>query len=92
MSKGRRLRADKARVERKPGAMVPDYVSAYDGFTYVDLEDSATGRSQPARVHELVAEAFNGPTPAGMEVYHLDGDRRNNRLDNLGYRPTGSGA
>ena len=36
-------------------------------------------------VHHLVAEAFIGPRPDGMEVRHLDGDPTNNCLDNLAY-------
>lgn len=37
------------------------------------------------RVHTLVALAFYGPRPAGLEVRHLDGDKMNNRLSNLRY-------
>lgn len=34
-------------------------------------------------VHRLVLETFVGPCPPGMECRHLDGDKQNNRLDNL---------
>lgn len=37
------------------------------------------------RVHRLVAEAFIGPCPDGMEVRHLDDDPDNNLLANLAY-------
>lgn len=36
-------------------------------------------------VHRLVAEAFHGPHPVGMEVRHLDGDKTNNRAANLAW-------
>ena len=36
-----------------------------------------------ALVHRLVLTAFVGPCPSGMEGCHNDGDRSNNRLDNL---------
>lgn len=36
-------------------------------------------------VHSLVAEAFLGPRPDGYQVRHLDGNRSNNRVENLCY-------
>jgi hypothetical protein len=34
-------------------------------------------------IHRLVVEAFIGPIPRGMDVCHADGNRQNNRLENL---------
>jgi hypothetical protein len=36
-------------------------------------------------VHHLVAEAFIGPRPDGMEIRHLNGKRYDSRADNLAY-------
>ena len=36
-------------------------------------------------IHRLVAEAFLGPCPEGMEVCHNDDTRSNNHIDNLRY-------
>lgn len=36
-------------------------------------------------VHSLVAEAFHGPRPDGMQVRHLDGNPSNNNAANLAY-------
>lgn len=37
------------------------------------------------RVHVIVAEAFHGPRPEGMECAHLDGNPQNNQADNLAW-------
>lgn len=34
-------------------------------------------------VHRLVLQAFVGPCPDGLQCAHRDGDRKNNRLENL---------
>lgn len=36
-------------------------------------------------VHRLVAEAFHGTRPPGMQVRHLDGDNSNNTPENLSF-------
>lgn len=36
-------------------------------------------------VHRLVALAFLGPPPDGMQIRHLDGDKENNAVGNLAY-------
>lgn len=43
------------------------------------------GKQKWVPVHVLVALAFHGERPHGMEVRHLDGDRLNNRADNLAW-------
>lgn len=37
------------------------------------------------KVHQLVAEAFLGQRPEGYTIDHKDGNRENNRADNLEY-------
>lgn len=50
------------------------------GYLWIKL-----GRQRQAAVHRLVADAFLGPRPPGMECRHLDGDRSNAALGNLAY-------
>lgn len=52
------------------------------------IRERVVGLSRPGLrkrflVHRLVVASFLGPIPDGMEVNHKDGDRGNNRLDNL---------
>jgi hypothetical protein len=41
------------------------------------------GKRYPKFLHRLVLELFVGPCPEGMEACHMDGDRTNNRAENL---------
>lgn len=55
---------------------------ARNGYPMVTL----AGRPRSKRyVHHLVAEAFLGPRPNGLDVAHWDGTKTNNALANLRY-------
>lgn len=43
------------------------------------------GKEKNYLTHRLVALAFLGPCPEGEEVRHLDGDSKNNAVENLAY-------
>lgn len=55
------------------------------GYLCVTLQKPDGNRCSKYAVHALVAAAFLGPRPDGMQVAHADGDRSNARLDNLRY-------
>jgi len=55
------------------------------GYLRVAIYDSKYQRSKFKRISRLVAETFLGPCPEGLEVNHKDGDKKNNRIDNLEY-------
>ena len=44
---------------------------------------SSTQKSGRQRVHRLVCTAFHGDQPLNCCVDHIDGDKENNRADNL---------
>lgn len=55
-----------------------------DGYKRVSLYDATKPVStKNVAIHRLVLQTFIGPCPPGMEASHLDGDKTNNRLDNL---------
>lgn len=64
-------------VRRVGGKMLkPSY---YRGYARVSL-----GNKQRT-VHRIVAEAFIGPLLPGIKVNHKDGNKGNNRIENLEY-------
>lgn len=52
---------------------------------YVLVHFQVDGVRSFKTVHEIVAAAFIGPRPAGAEINHKDGDKRNNAPSNLEY-------
>ena len=55
------------------------------GYEHVGLY-GPKGRQRNQRINRLVCAAFHGdPNDAGAQAAHLDGDRRNNRADNLAW-------
>lgn len=57
-----------------------------NGYPTVRLSPGKRGQGMNILVHRLVLEAFVGPRPAGCQAFHLDGDRKNNKLANLEWR------
>ncbi len=53
------------------------------GYWFVSLYEG--GKSKQAYLHRLVAEAFIGPCPAGIQVNHKDLNKANNVVGNLEY-------
>lgn len=52
---------------------------------YYRVTLSRESRTYRRSVHGLVAEAFIGPKPEGLQICHSDGDSRNNCAGNLRY-------
>lgn len=57
--------------------------SSLKRFQDLGVSLSREGKGISCLVAPLVWEVFVGPVPFGMVVRHLDGDRKNCRLDNL---------
>lgn len=81
-SLGRVLSTSRQRgFDRTPHFLRPGYTTA--GYPTVVLYRCGGRRTQ--YIHHLVAEAFIGPRPEGLEIRHLDGDPANCVVANLAY-------
>jgi hypothetical protein len=66
---------------RRKGRVLRHAIS--NGYPSVTLHWG--GRAEQWPVYRLVAAAFLGPLPDGLDTCHNDGDRANSRLSNLRY-------
>lgn len=55
----------------------------YRDHGYADVGLNRHGKQVNRKVHRLMLEAFVGPCPPGMVTRHLNGNPRDNRLENL---------
>lgn len=55
---------------------------AIDRYGYAGVRLSRDGKQRHHKVHRLICEAFNG-TPTAEHCAHADGDKLNNRPENL---------
>jgi hypothetical protein len=59
---------------------------AYTGTKgYLQFRVCAPDMYKTIKVHTVVALAFIGPRPDGMQINHKNGDKKDNRPDNLEY-------
>jgi hypothetical protein len=76
------VRARNGGVATRKGRVLRQIIKA-NGYAYVTL---TTGRKRAQlTVHSLVALAFIGPRPRGLNVLHSDGVKTNNKAQNLRY-------
>lgn len=68
---------------RLPGGILKPRLNKRTGYPSVNL--AAENARRTYTVHALVAAAFFGPRPLGMEVAHCDGNKLNPSADNLRY-------
>jgi len=82
------------RIRRTPGtkanwknvsALRPQKIGR-PGKQYLGVLLSVGARKKTFYVHALVAATFLGPTPAGMEIDHKDGNKLNPALSNLCFK------
>lgn len=82
-----RVRSLPRLVVRKDGttARLQDRIlkSRVDHYGYMAVILCVHGKHLTRKIHHLVLETFIGSAPAGHQAAHNDGDKTNNRLENL---------
>jgi hypothetical protein len=78
-----RVRRDSARYATKGAGHIMSLSFTPKGYAKVGL--SRPGIRITRYCHHLVAESFLGPRPEGMEINHIDGNKKNNHASNLEY-------
>lgn len=77
----RRVPSGRGQTRIAPGRLLTIYMN--DRYPKINLK--VGGAQRMTYVHRLVAAAFIGPCPDGMEVCHNNGDPFDNRVNNLRY-------
>lgn len=77
-----RIRREKRGHHARVGRVLKGYINE-DGYVKVRVYPRPDRRVVSA--HQLVAETFLGPCPPGHEVNHKNGDKQDNRPENLEY-------
>lgn len=73
---------DTGRYKRWRGKILKPGVEKW-GYQHVTL--FSDGKRRLCKVHRLVAEAFLGPCPPGLQVNHKNRNKSDNRVENLEY-------
>lgn len=80
-----RVRRSWAGPSTTAGRVLKTPVDSSTGYPQVRLSNGSRDSARTFRVHRLVALVFLGPCPAGKVVNHQNGDKTDNRPDNLEY-------
>lgn len=80
-----RVRSVDRRVPDRNRFVVGRVLKTWVANNYLNLGLNLNGIRKTQRVHVLVARTFLGDRPTGFDINHIDGNKLNNRADNLEY-------
>lgn len=78
-----RFRRTKTTQGARAGVILKWHTCTSTGYPTIRFQ--AMGRQRARNVHVVVARAFHGPRPDGLEIRHLDGNKMNAAAANLAY-------
>lgn len=82
-SDGRIRRVIKTRYNQKLGEIA---LTNNPSHAYLKCGLILNGKLKRFSVHQLILLAFRGPCPTGMESAHLNGNAKDNPIENLAYK------
>lgn len=75
--------SDDGQIRGKRGSVLKPEINPRNHYQYCSLQ--VNGKQVLKSVHGLIALAFHGPCPKGLEVRHLNGIKLDCRASNLEY-------
>jgi hypothetical protein len=82
VTKGGRVWSKPRRGSSKNGKWLKQIIDS-SGYLHINLYNNRGRRRYP--IHHVVLNVFVGLCPIGMECRHLDGNKKNNKLNNLNW-------
>lgn len=77
----RRYKQNHSKLQLVEEKIIKQYVNKHNGYAYTVL--CKNGKEKNCRVHKLIATAFIPNTENKTTINHIDGNKTNNRVDNL---------
>lgn len=75
--------SSEGRFQSKKRGYWKDLKASLDGSGYPQVFMSDNGQRYARKIHKLMQKAFFDPDPERPEINHINGDKTDNRLDNL---------
>ena len=76
-----RFKKNHSKLQEVPTKKISQYVNKKNGYVYVYLCND--GKYKNVRLHKIVAENFIDNPNNYTQINHIDGNKTNNRVDNL---------
>ena len=68
---------------KRPGAKEKLLKGEIDQDGYIRITLTKNGKTKKYKAHRLVMMAFNNTNDSSLQVNHIDGNKKNNKLENL---------